>query len=179
MTISKIVIVDYDPKWPAWFEEEKNRLFQRMGRWVTDIEHIGSTAVPGLGAKPVIDMMIGVSSLPEADAYCLAPIASLGYEYFKKYEDQMPYRRYFCKNQSENILEHHIHLVEKGGEFWERHLAFRDYLRANTETARDYEQLKRVLAPQFTDRNEYAAAKTDFIKNIEAKALKRNGSQTV
>jgi GrpB-like predicted nucleotidyltransferase (UPF0157 family) len=173
---SKIVIADYDPHWPSMFENEKSRLIESIGQWVLDIQHIGSTSVSGLGAKPVIDIMIGVRKLQETDTHCLIPISGLGYEYIKKYEDQMPYRRYFRKSQAENFLEHHIHLVEKGGEFWERHLAFRDYLRANPKAAREYEQLKRKLAPQFIDGNEYAAAKTDFIKGIEAKALKRNGT---
>jgi len=170
---SKIVIADYDPRWPSMFEEEKNRLIKDIGQWALDIQHIGSTSVSGLGAKPVIDIMIGVRTLQEADTYCLVPVSNLGYEYIKKYEDQMPYRRYFSKSRNENVLEHHIHLVEKGSEFWVRHLAFRDYLRVNPEVAREYEQLKRNLAPQFSDGNEYAAAKTDFIKEIETKALKR------
>jgi GrpB-like predicted nucleotidyltransferase (UPF0157 family) len=170
---SKIVITDYDPRWPGMFEEEKRCLIKSIGQWVLDIQHIGSTSVSGLGAKPIIDIMIGVRTIQEADTYCLIPISGLGYEYIKKYEDQMPYRRYFRKNQSENVLEHHIHLVEKNCEFWERHLAFRDYLRVNPKVAQEYELLKRKLAPQFRDGNEYAAAKTDFIKGIETKALNR------
>jgi GrpB-like predicted nucleotidyltransferase (UPF0157 family) len=170
---SKIVIADYNPHWSVMFEEEKNRLINSIGQWALDIQHIGSTSIPGLGAKPVIDIMIGVGTLQEADTYCLVPISGLGYEYIKKYEDQMPYRRYFSKSQNGNVLEHHIHLAEKGSEFWKRHLVFRDYLRVNPEAAREYEQLKRTLAPQFTDGNEYAAAKTEFIKGIETKALNR------
>jgi GrpB-like predicted nucleotidyltransferase (UPF0157 family) len=161
------------------FENEKSGLIENIGQWVLDIQHIGSTSVSGLGAKPIIDIMIGVRTLQEADTYCLVPISGLGYEYIKKYEDQMPYRRYFRKSRNENILEHHIHLVEKGSEFWIRHLAFRDYLRANAEVAREYEQLKRKLAPQFSDGNEYAVAKTDFIKGIEAKALKQRGAKII
>ena len=174
---SKIIIADYNSRWPGMFEEEKERLLHCIGQWVLDIEHIGSTAVVGLGAKPVIDIMIGVQTLKTADTYCLTPMVGLGYEYVKKYEKEMPYRRYFHKNDPRNSFGHHIHLVEKGSEFWKRHLLFRDYLRANEEAAGEYERLKRFLAPQFTDGNEYAVAKTDFIKGIEAKAFemeKRN-----
>jgi GrpB-like predicted nucleotidyltransferase (UPF0157 family) len=179
LTTFKIVIVDYDPNWSYLFEMEKDRLNQSIGPWVLDIQHIGSTSVPGLGAKPIIDIMIGVKTLQDADTYCLAPISGLGYDYVKKYEDQMPFRRYFHKNQAENTLEYHIHLVESGSEFWERHIAFRDYLRMNKETARQYEELKRFLAPQFSDGNEYASAKTKFIKGVEEKALKQRNTQTI
>jgi GrpB-like predicted nucleotidyltransferase (UPF0157 family) len=170
--ISKIVISKYDPQWPDMFKKERERLFNSVGQWVLDVQHVGSTAIPNLGAKPVIDIMIGVQALQEADIHCLVPITGLGYEYVKEYEKQMPYRRYFRRSRTENNLEYHIHLVEKDSDFWERHLAFRDYLRANTETARQYEDLKRILAPHFSDGNEYALAKTDFIKKVEIKALK-------
>ncbi len=163
--------MDYDPLWPGLFEEEKDRLLSCVGKWALGIEHIGSTAVPGLGAKPVIDIMVGVRILQDADYYCLAPIVSLGYEYIQKYETDFPFRRYFRRAKTGNVFEHHIHLVEQGTEFWKRHLAFRDYLRANREAAFEYEKLKRLLAPQFNDGNEYAAAKTDFIRKIEKKAL--------
>ncbi len=99
MGISKIVIVDYDPLWPSLFEEEKKRLLSCVGEWAQGIEHIGSTAVPGLGAKPVIDILMGVRSIWDADHHCLEPIVRLGYEYIKEYKRDFPYRRYFSQVQ--------------------------------------------------------------------------------
>ncbi len=166
----QIIIADYDPNWPARFEAEKARLLAVIGPWTAGIEHMGSTAVPGLGAKPVIDILIGVRALVEADAHCIEPINGLDYAYVPEYEKEMPYRRYFRKRNADRTRAYNIHLVEIGGEFWERHLLFRDYLRAHPDAAKAYEQLKRKLAPQFTDGNEYASAKTDFIRAMEAKA---------
>jgi GrpB-like predicted nucleotidyltransferase (UPF0157 family) len=165
-----IVIVDYDPQWPAMFAAEQVRLLDVVGDWVTDIEHIGSTSVPGLGAKPVIDMLVGVRALTDADARCIQPICGLGYEYIQEFETVMPFRRYFRRLTDELKHSHHIHLVEQESEFWERHLLFRDYLRTYPEQAREYEQLKRRLAPQFSDVNDYAQAKTEFIRAAEARA---------
>jgi len=126
--------------------------------------------VPGLAAKAVIDILVGTRSLAEADAHCIAPVIALGYEYVPKFELEMPYRRYFRRPAAAGNLAHHIHLVENGSEFWERHLLFRDYLRAHPPTAREYEQLKRELAPRFDDANDYAEAKTEFIGAVEARA---------
>jgi GrpB-like predicted nucleotidyltransferase (UPF0157 family) len=166
----KIHIVDYDPRWPARFDEERSQLLDVVCDWVTGIEHIGSTSVPGLAAKPVIDMLVGVQSLADADQRCITPICELGYEYVPEFETVMPYRRYFRRLTDGLNRSHQIHLVEKESEFWERHLLFRDYLRAHPEQAREYEQLKRRLAPQFSDVNDYAAAKTEFIRAAEARA---------
>lgn len=174
----EIVIKDYDPHWAGKFEEEKTRLLNVIGKWVLEIHHIGSTAVPGLGAKPVIDILIGVQVLGDADSHCIVPIAGLGYEYVKKYEESIPYRRYFNKKNAQEEHTHHIHLVEKDGEFWARHLLFRDYLRSHRETAQQYELLKRSLTPRFTDGNDYASAKTAFIKEVEAKAMEWRADKT-
>jgi GrpB-like predicted nucleotidyltransferase (UPF0157 family) len=165
-----IHIVDYDPRWPAMFDVERGRLFDIVIKWVSGIEHIGSTSVPGLGAKPVIDMLVGVRTLSDADTHCIRPICELGYEYVPEFESVMPFRRYFCRRADGTSGSHHIHLVEQGSDFWPRHLLFRDYLRAHPEQAREYEQLKRRLAPQFDDVNDYAEAKTEFIRAAEARA---------
>jgi GrpB-like predicted nucleotidyltransferase (UPF0157 family) len=165
-----VIIVDYDSRWPAMFAEERARLRDVVGNWVIDIEHIGSTAVPGLAAKPVIDILVGVPALADADAHCIAPIVSLGYEYISEFESTIPERRYFRRLKDPTTHSHHIHLVEKGTDFWNRHLLFRDYLRAHPERAREYEALKRRLAPQFSDVNDYADAKTKFIRATEQMA---------
>ena len=170
MTDNTIRIADYDPDWPLKFQAEKARLLDVIEPYVAAIEHMGSTAVPGLAAKPVIDIMVCVRTLAEADAHCIEPIVALGYEYVPRFEDEMPFRRYFRKDNAAGRRSHQIHLVEIGGEFWERHLLFRDYLRAHPEAAREYEALKSDLAPQFSNVNEYAEAKGVFVRSIEAKA---------
>jgi GrpB-like predicted nucleotidyltransferase (UPF0157 family) len=169
----RIIIVDYNPQWTTLFEEERVRLMQVIGEYVVAVEHVGSTAVTGLGAKPCIDIMIGVESLGDADALCMEPILKLGYIYQPDYEDAMPFRRYFYKNAPPAHSyhhSHHLHLVETTQPFWEDHLLFRDYLQSHSGIAEAYEDLKRELAPQFTRGNDYAEAKTEFIEATLAKA---------
>ncbi len=132
-------------------------------------EHVGSTAVPGLGAKPIIDIMVGVTRLPDAELH-IADLEEHDYEYVPEYEAQMPERRYFRKPQ-EGLRTHHLHCVVEGSCFWRRHLAFRDYLRANPETAAAYFALKQQLALRHrTNRVAYTEAKSAFVESILEKA---------
>lgn len=168
-----IKIADYDPNWPAQFESEKKRLLGQIGRWSMGIEHIGSTAVPGLAAKPIIDIMPGVRSVADAEA-CIEGMRRLGYHYVPEFEDALPDRRYFFKGHPEQKL--HVHIVEAGGEFWRRHVAFRDYLRSHREDADEYAELKRKLAAQYPrDSLAYTEAKSEFILGIEEKAAAAMG----
>ena len=114
------------------------------------VERVGSTAVPGLGAKPVIDVMVGVSQLAEAEGR-IGALEGAGYEYVQKYEIELPERRYFRKPRL-GPSAYHLHCVVKGSSFWVRHLAFRDYLRAHPESAAAYCELKRELAVRFVRR---------------------------
>jgi GrpB-like predicted nucleotidyltransferase (UPF0157 family) len=127
-----VVLVPYDEAWPSLFVEERVRIERALGSWVEAIEHVGSTAVPGLTAKPILDIMVGVSSLRDAKR-CIGPLEQLGYEY--RGEAGVPGRLFFRKG---NPKTHHLHVTEIGSEFWERHPVFRDYLRAHPETARNY-----------------------------------------
>lgn len=170
MRDSHLIIVDYNPAWPAMFEAERDNLEVVLGKKITSIHHIGSTAVPGLAAKPVIDIMIGVESLADADQHCITPITALGYEYVAAFEDVLPGRRYFRRNNAEGMRTHQIHLWQIDDSNYERHLLFRDYLRAHPDMASSYAQLKRKLIGQFDRVNDYAAAKTDFIRACEEKA---------
>ena len=165
----QIIIEEYQETWPQLFIAEKERLSSLLPA-SSRIEHIGSTSVPGLAAKPVIDIMVGLADFAVADE--LVPcIASLQYEYLKFIESQMPYRRFFRKFEGQ-IRTHHIHMVEIGTEFWNRHLAFRNYLREHDDVANDYATLKRELAQRdWDDMNDYADAKTEFIRKFEALAL--------
>ena len=168
-----IRIADYDPDWPAEFEAENTRLLGQIGRWSLGIEHIGSTAVPGLAAKPVIDIMPGVRSMADAEA-CIEGMRRLGYEYVPEFEDALPDRRYFRKGHPQERL--HVHIVEIGGAFWRRHIAFRDHLRAHPERAEEYAGLKRQLAAQYPhDSLAYTDAKSEFILGIEETAAAAMG----
>lgn len=169
----EVVVVEYNPLWPQLFEEEKARILSLIKAWVLEIEHVGSTAVPGLGAKPIIDIMVGLRSLDDA-RHCIPLLETIGYEYVPKHEAVMPERRYFHKGSTRFKRTHHLHIVETTSEFWERHLLFRDYLRAHEETARDYYELKKTLATRFrADRGAYTDAKTSFIQQVIEQARQK------
>lgn len=155
-----ILIAEYDESWPRRFAEERELLASVLRPWLMGpIEHIGSTAVPGLAAKPVIDIMAGVASL-DASRPALEALAAHGYCY-------APYRagamHWFCKPGPE-VRTHHLHLVPVASELGNERLAFRDLLRRDAGVAREYEALKRRLAAAHPDdREEYTDAKGPFI----------------
>lgn len=164
-----IVIAEYDPRWPLLFQEERDRILSVIGEWVDAVEHVGSTAVPGLGAKPIIDTMVGVRRLDDASK-CIEPLVSIGYKYVPDHEVEIPERRYFNRI-TPGAITHHLHMVETGCDFWVRHLLFRDYLRRDPEVARQYYQLKKVLAARYaSERRAYTDAKTPFIESVVARA---------
>lgn len=161
-----VVLVPYEEAWPSLFEEERAHIEDAVGPWMEEIEHIGSTAVPGLAAKPVIDIMAGVRSLEDTPAL-VARLETIGYEYVPELEQQMPFRRYFRKLTG-GWRTHQIHLVERSdAAFWDRHVLFRDYLRAHPEVAEGYTRLKYEVSDRFReDRVAYTDAKTDFIAEV-------------
>ncbi|MFC6732333.1 MULTISPECIES: GrpB family protein [unclassified Haladaptatus] len=170
MSQTPITLADYDPDWPAAFDAEASHIESVIGEHIERIEHIGSTAVPGLPAKPIIDIMVGLDALADA-ARCLGPLEALGYEYVSTFEDVMPERRYLRKSEGDTRT-HHLHMVETASDFWERHLAFRDYLRTHPEVAADYADLKRDLAAAHPhDIGAYTDGKDDFIRRVERQAL--------
>ncbi len=164
-----VEIVDYDPQWPVVYGEEKGRILDVIGRRIVAIEHVGSTAIPGLAAKPIIDIMVAVRRLADAEE-CIEPLQSIGYEYVPEFEAELPERRFFRKGPPE-ARTHHIHMIELTSEFWERHLLFRDYLRSHPDVAQQYYKLKKELADRYgSDREAYADAKTPFIESVLAMA---------
>jgi GrpB-like predicted nucleotidyltransferase (UPF0157 family) len=162
----QIRIVPYDPQWPERFEEERSLLEETIGRWVTGgIHHVGSTAVPGLEAKPVVDILVGVESL-EAAQDCFGPLARIEYVYAPYLPDEM---HWFCK-PSPARRTHHLHLVPTGSRRYRQELAFRDRLRGDQRLAAEYGVLKRQLAQRYRDdREAYTRAKEEFIRNALAK----------
>jgi GrpB-like predicted nucleotidyltransferase (UPF0157 family) len=158
-----IRIVPYDPEWPAGFERERLALERVLGPAATGgIHHVGSTAVPGLDAKPIIDILVGVEDLPSARE-CIEPLAQVGYLYAPYRVDEMAW---FCK-PSPAHRTHHLHLVPSGSPRFHAELAFRDHLRAHAEVAREYAALKRRLAERFeNDREAYTEAKWGFVSSV-------------
>jgi len=165
-------IAPYDPAWPAAFSAERDRLAALLGDLAIRIDHHGSTAVPGLAAKPVIDIQISVADLGRLEEYA-ARLAPLGYVHVPHPDDA------FCPFFHRPAAwphTHHVHLVRSGGAEERQTLAFRDYLREHPEVAHAYESLKRELAPRhsaatFDSRQAYADAKTQFVTRITQQAL--------
>lgn len=164
-----ITVVDYDPDWPCAFERERDRLRAALGERAIRIEHHGSTAVPGLAAKPIIDIQISVEQLTPLEPYVQA-LEALGYRHVPHADDSFAP---FLHKPDAWPHTHHVHLVLAGGEEERRTLAFRDCLRANASLARDYEALKRQLAAEskgtdFAVQQAYADAKTAFVEQVLA-----------
>lgn len=160
-----VVIVDGDPLWAEMFSEEKARILEALDGLDIAVEHVGSTSVPGLAAKPIIDIMVVVPD-PATAQKAVEPLTVLGYDY--RGELGIPGRFYFAKGRPRS---HHLHMYPRCHPEIARLLFFREYLRANPDAAHEYAKLKRALAEKFRDdREAYTEAKRDFIKSIEAKA---------
>ncbi len=162
-----IIIVPYDPAWPAMFEAEAARLRETLGELALRIDHVGSTAVPGLDAKPIIDIQISVISLGPFEPLRTA-LERTDYTYYRVegFEDYPYFHR-----PAEMPHSHHIHLCESGSHHERRHLAFREALRADASLVRRYAELKHRLAREHSaatheSRNAYATAKSGFIESV-------------
>ncbi len=161
-----VIIVSADPSWAESFEHAKAELAIALGARVIEMEHIGSTAVPGLAAKPVIDVLIGVKSLDDVAA-CVPILEKRGWEFPEDFNKGLEGRRFFIKRTVEGARTHHAHFVVHRGPLWEEYVAFRDALRNSDELRNRYEALKRDLAAKFHDQRElYTANKTDFVKEV-------------
>lgn len=165
----KTKLLPHDPEWAKQFEREKKLLLETFGDKIIAIEHIGSTAIPGIPAKPIIDMNVATSSLDDIDEF-IKRLPDLGYEYMpdRRFSD----RQFFPKG-SESSRTHHLNLVEITSETgWKNPLIFRDYLRNNKEDRSAYARLKTSLAEKHKDnRYEYTERKSDFIREIINKAV--------
>ncbi|HTZ76407.1 MAG TPA: GrpB family protein [Stellaceae bacterium] len=169
----QIVVAEYDPLWPVMFEQERVRLVSALGPMVLVIEHVGSTAVPGLAAKPIIDLLVGVESLAAARSRAIEPLVALGYAYLPEYASWLPDELFFRKGVP---WTHHVHIMEPSGPRWRNRLLFRDYLRAHPEAAQAYATLKRNLAAVLKDDiAAYRGAKDDFVAEVMARAREDSG----
>ena len=181
----EIEIIAYDSSWPESFRREAKRLKRYLPTGtVRHIEHFGSTAVPGLAAKPIIDMLVEVSKLRVAREQIAPILKKQGYDYVWRPslgDDVPPWYAFFIKRNANGVRTHHIHMMTRHRNFarhWER-LAFRDYLIAHPKVSRQYAGLKIELAKQYpTDRIAYTKAKRDFIERITAVAIKSRRGMT-
>jgi GrpB-like predicted nucleotidyltransferase (UPF0157 family) len=167
--MDEVIIVEYDPHWPLLFKREADTIREVVAKdLITRIEHFGSTAIPGLAAKPIIDLLVGVNSLMRAKQIAILPLETLGYTYWLDNPD--PHRMFFAKGLPPNSHRtHHLHMVEPDSGLWER-LAFRDYLCQHSDEAARYAQLKYDLARRFSiDREAYTSGKAQYIESVMEK----------
>lgn len=170
----KIEIVSYDSRWPGIFEQERRHLLSCLPtELIGRIEHFGSTAVPGISAKPIVDILVEVTSLAETRKRIAPILEAKGYDYFWRPswgDDTPPFYAWFIKRDRNGNRTHHIHMVEKGFEHWER-LLFRDYLIEHPDVARQYSELKEKLSRLHrNNRVAYTDAKTKFIQTVTENA---------
>lgn len=190
----KLPFESYNPAWKTRFEGLKEEIGQKLTEMSPRIEHIGSTSVEGLSAKPIVDIMVGLRQDSDLD---LVPalLRNGKYVYYEKYNEPMPYRRFFVRLTTnikklglmevigteddipEQMHDHrlriaHIHVIPEDSEHWLRHIAFRDYLRAHPTVVQEYQTLKeRLIQQEWKDGNDYNAGKDVFLKREEQNAL--------
>lgn len=164
-----IIIADYDPQWPVLFEQERQLILAALENGAILIEHIGSTAISGMAAKPVIDIAIGIQSLEMAPEY-IPLIKGLGYIYEPTLERLLPERRFFWKG-TPVVHTYHIHMAEIKSPAWVKPIVFRDYLRKHPDEAQHYGELKKSLAERYgSDMDAYVGGKTAFVEQMLLKA---------
>jgi GrpB-like predicted nucleotidyltransferase (UPF0157 family) len=160
-----------NPQWPQDFEAEAAHIALALGDNVARIHHIGSTSIPNIYAKSVIDILVEVSDIDRVDAYN-GVMAALGYTAMGEYG--LPGRRYFRKDNAEGVRTRHVHIFLTGSSEVVRHLAFRDFMRANPDCAQQYSDLKHSLAAQHPDDIDgYMDGKDGFVKAMEQRAMEQ------
>jgi len=171
--VKTVRMISYDPRWPELFERASAEVATALGENLVEIHHIGSTSIPGIYAKPIVDMLAVVKDLSEVDARS-TEMRALGYEVMGEFGIEG--RRYFRRNDSSGERTEQVHTFAEGSPHVRRHLAFRDFLRAHPKVAQQYSDLKRTLAAAHADDVEaYMDGKDAFIKETEARALEWKG----
>ncbi|SDE68260.1 GrpB domain, predicted nucleotidyltransferase, UPF0157 family [Paenibacillus sp. UNCCL117] len=168
-----VIIEEYNEDWAFEYTQEERKIKELLGTKAIAIEHIGSTSVQGLGAKPIIDFMAGVNEWSDVDEF-MEPLAKLGYEHV--YHREFPNRRFFRKGQW-RAGTHHFHVYRYGSDEWNNNILFRDYLRTHSDVREQYNHLKKTLAEKYpNDRAAYTNAKHPFIADVIEKAKKEQRS---
>lgn len=164
LTRNKVALSPYSASWPIIFQQEKETLIKLLGKEnFIDIQHVGSTAIPFIDAKPIIDIAIAVNSF-EKSKILIKPMTDTGYTY--RGENGIPRRHFFVKF-AENKSLFHVHMNEQTSKDWINQIYFRDYLLSHKEKALEYQSLKRVLSDKYPDdRISYTQGKNEFIESI-------------
>ena len=161
--------VDYDPAWPILYREEEERIREGFGTHLVRIEHIGSTAIPGLPGKSIVDILVVIDSDNNAES-CKKILDGLDYQYVDR-----PDQYYFRRSTGETT-GFHLHMTTPDNKFWKERVAFRDYLLAHPGDKENYIQLKKDLIKEFgNDKRVYREGKNDFMADITNKAMKEFG----
>lgn len=178
MVADAVRLAAYDPRWPEMFRAEASRLRKLLGS-AEELrsEHVGSTAVPGLSAKPIIDMLMEVTSFESARQTIIPRLLDDGWEYLWR-DDRPPGHMMFIRRDSAGVRTYHLHMAPAGHPMWER-LAFVDYLRSHRDEALNYERLKHQLASEHPeDREAYTAGKGEYVRRITVLALQEENRPT-
>ncbi len=167
-----VIVEEYNLDWIDRFLREKESLLGALSSNIIDLEHIGSTSIFDLAAKPIIDILIGVKTLGDAEK-CISILEKMNYQYVPEFEDILPERRYFRKPPRGEGHDVHLHMTVLGSDFWKRQLLFRNFLRVHSDARDEYSKLKKKLAKKHRkDREAYTNAKEEFILKILEKARK-------
>ena len=165
----EVRVVPYDSNWPVQYEKEVVRIRGILEKEIVSTHHIGSTSIPGMSAKPIIDILLEVIDIEEIDSYN-SEMVELGYE--PRGELGIPGRRYFSREEPKDVRTHHVHSFQSGDIGLVRHLAFRDYMVAHPDDAKVYSELKMVLARRFQwDIDGYISGKHLYMERMEKVAV--------
>ena len=176
------VVEPYDPDWPVLFEEERRLIMAAVGHIVAGVHHVGSTSIPGMPAKPILDIAVLLREFEDGER-CIEPMESIGYFHKGVDEVDIPNDRFFLRGHppregcadSEEIRTHVLHMYTLDSPIRRNHFAFRDYLIAHPEVAAEYARLKLILADKHSDdRTAYSAGKGSFIREVLAKAAEES-----
>ncbi len=160
-----VAVAPYNPCWADEFEKERNKILKTCGKSIDAVEHIGSTSVPNLPAKPIIDIAVGITRLKDAKKL-IKPLANIGYHFYRINQ----YEMFFAKGP-DSCRTHYIHVVRYKGAKWNNDILLRNYLRTHPKEIREYATLKNQLAKQYgNDRYAYTAQKDAYIKSVIKKA---------
>ena len=163
--LGRVDLVPYDRTWPKKFELERARLLSLFPNVFVEIEHFGSTAIPGMLAKPIIDILCGVETLTGVDVLS-SRLCEVGYSTSAEFNASLRDRKWFMR-WADGRRTHHLHVVAHRGEVWRERLAFRDRMRNDADAAALYERLKASLATRHRDdREAYTAAKAEFVRSF-------------